>query len=150
MNVWYGQQHLSSQSLTPDNPADRMRQKACLCPYVLSKQACEVEWTWLTTELLCCSYAGTVKAMEAKHPAHPLSRIFSTHRHCAQDREFQRPSQAEYKRLVCRGQQSGPVFIAGSRILFFNWRTTQQAATTVWHILGFLLLREMWPWAVGS
>lgn len=101
MSVWYGQQHLSGQSVTPDNLADSMRQEVCLCPYVLTKQACEVEWTWLTTQLLRCSYAGTVKAMEAKHPAHPLSRIFSNHGHCAQDREFQRPSQAEYKRLVC-------------------------------------------------
>lgn len=66
MSVWYDQQHLSSQSVTPDNPADSMRQEVCLCPYVLTKQACEVEWTWLTTELLRCSYAGTVKAMEAK------------------------------------------------------------------------------------
>lgn len=100
MSVWYDQQHLSSQSVTPDNPADRMRQEVCLCPYVLTKQACEVEWTWLTTELLRCSYAGTVKAMEAKHTAHSLFRIFSTHQHCALDREFQRLSQAEYNRLL--------------------------------------------------
>lgn len=28
---------------------------------------------------------------------------------------------------------------------FFNWRTSSQAATTVWHVLGILLLRQMWP-----
>lgn len=44
-----------------------------------------------------------------------------------------------------RGQQSDPVLIAGSRTLFCIWREASQAATTLWHVLGFLLLREMWP-----
>lgn len=72
-----------------------------------------------------------------------LSRTFSNHRLYAQDRKSQRTSKAG-QRLLCRGHQC-PGFIAGSVIPFFNWRTTSQAATTVRHVLRFLLLRQMWP-----
>lgn len=43
-----------------------------------TEHTCKVGWTWRITELLRCAYAGTVKAMEATHPAHPLQNILQS------------------------------------------------------------------------
>lgn len=51
--------------------------------WLKTKHTCKVEWTWLITELLRCSYAGTVKAMEAKCPAHALQTLQSSTALCS-------------------------------------------------------------------
>lgn len=83
---------------------------------------------------------STVKAMKAKHLAHPRQTI-SHHQHDAQDRRVQRTSKAEYKRLMCtEGSRLTQCFLLG--VCFFPLIEEQQTATTVWHILRLLHLGD--------
>lgn len=65
--------------------------KVCLCPYGLKQSTLQSGMDLANNRTVHCSYAGTVKALEAKHLAHPL-QTFSHHQHYAQDRKFQRTS----------------------------------------------------------
>lgn len=144
MNVSCDQQYTLASLfvLTLENLASKMqpkkqKTKTKTCALTAwNKHTCKVEWTWLTTELLRCSYADAVKAMEAKRPAHPLQNILQSLPLCSRQGISENQQSWIQETTVHRGQQTTQRLVL--RVCFlFLLEEQRNKQVPLRHTLGF-------------